>query len=769
MLGDRHGESSTHSVRGAVTLATIRGELTTGRMTSFAPNAADHKLELGDRGASRLFAAEDLAWLGFHREHGAPESAVARNAPQVIRVHSFDGKAFVVRVDPAALTHPLGFFAVNADDATAYAEMWFYHHGVRARELVEPIGSIMMRKGVLSPEPLARGLEAQATSRAAPLGQILVEQQRLSPDDVEHAIELQKRSRMRIGEVLVEAGLATEEDIQAALTEQRRRHGRKLGEVLVDLGTITEADLAIALAEKFSMSFVDLDQTVIEPAAVKALPRELLEKHLMLPLAITDKTVTLAVADPLYTVGTDLARRHLKRRVVEVLATPTQLKRFVAAALGNVDKGDGEFKKILDQLAHEARASGVVGAAEVDEAHEDSAVIKLVNQVIADACRRGASDIHVEPYGEDRGVVVRFRIDGDCVVYQELPTTVRSSLVARIKVMANLDIAERRKPQDGKIRFRFHDKVVELRVATIPTVNGNEDVVMRVLASSRPLQMARLGFSERNLAAMKVAISQPHGLILCVGPTGSGKTTTLHSLLGTLNTDDVKIWTAEDPVEITQQGLRQVQVHPRIGFTFAAALRSFLRADPDIIMVGEMRDLETAGIAVEASLTGHLVLSTLHTNSAPETITRLIDMGVEPFTFGDAILGVLAQRLVRGLCAKCVEHYHPTTEEIDELERWYGGPHPKIQALRDDPGATLPRAVGCGSCGQSGYKGRVGVHEFLAVDDAVRRAIQHKANITELRALAVAGGMTTLLQDGIEKALDGRTDLHQVAAVCGKA
>ncbi|MBP6835191.1 MAG: type II/IV secretion system protein, partial [Deltaproteobacteria bacterium] len=397
----------------------------------------------------------------------------------------------------------------------------------------------------------------------------------------------------------------------------------------------------------------------------------------------------MALADPLNTDGIDCVRLHLKRRVLEVLSTPTQLKRFVAAALGNVDKGDGEFKKILAQLASESRASSVEGASEGDEASEDSAVIKLVNQVIGDACRRGASDIHIEPYGDERGVMVRFRIDGECTVFQELPASVRSSLVGRIKVMASLDISERRKPQDGKIRFHFHDKMVELRVATIPTVNGNEDVVMRVLASSRPLPVARLGFSERNLAAVKEAVVQPHGLILCVGPTGSGKTTTLHSLLGSINTPDVKIWTAEDPVEITQAGLRQVQVHPRIGLTFAAALRSFLRADPDVIMVGEMRDEETASIAVEASLTGHLVFSTLHTNSAPETVTRLIDMGVDPFSFGDALVGVLAQRLARGMCPKCVEHYHPEAREVDELERWYGGPHPKIQALRDDPGATL--------------------------------------------------------------------------------
>lgn len=768
MFGERHGESAARAAGVTVTLATMRGEQSTGRMAGFTPNASDHRLEMAERSTSRMFPAESVAWIGFHRSDVMPERPAPRGALQALRIHVQGGQCFVVNVDPAALNHPLGFFAASAEENGTYREFWFYHHGVNAREQVEPIGSMMLRRGVVGPEPLARGLEVQAAQRAAPLGQILVEQRRVSQGAITQAMELQKRKRMRIGEVLVEAGLATPEDIKVALEEQRRRQGRKLGEVLVALGTITEADVALVLAEKFSVPFIDLDQTSIDPAAVKSMPRELLERHQMLPLAINDKSVTVALADPLNTDGIDCVRLHLKRQVVEVLATPTQLKRFVAAALGNVDKGDGEFKKILEQLAQESRANGVEGASDDGAAPEDSAVIKLVNQVIADACRRGASDIHVEPYGDEHGVVVRFRIDGDCVVYQELPGAVRTSLVSRLKVMASLDISERRKPQDGKIRFRFHDKVVELRVATIPTVNGNEDVVMRVLASSKPLAVTRLGFSERNLAAVQSAVAQPHGLILCVGPTGSGKTTTLHALLGSINTPDQKIWTAEDPVEITQPGLRQVQVHPRIGFTFAAALRSFLRADPDVIMVGEMRDPETAGIAVEASLTGHLVFSTLHTNSAPETITRLIDMGMEPFTFGDALVGVLAQRLVRGVCPKCVERYRPDAAEVESVARWYGEAHPKIERLRDDPTATLVRARGCGACGDTGYKGRVGLHEFLAVDDSLRKAIQRKANITELRALAAAGGMTTLLQDGIVKALDGLTDLRQVAAVCGR-
>lgn len=424
---------------------------------------------------------------------------------------------------------------------------------------------------------------------------------------------------------------------------------------------------------------------------------------------------------------------------------------------------------ILQQLGQESATE----AAPVDEvndnvAESDSAVIKLANQIIADAYKRNASDIHIEPYGKERATVVRFRIDGDCAQYQEIPQQYRNALVARLKIMANLDIAEKRKPQDGKIKIKMKDRNLELRVATIPTANGNEDVVMRILAASKPLPLEQMGFSERNLGSLKTLFKQPYGLILCVGPTGSGKTTTLHSCLGYINTPDMKIWTAEDPVEITQYGLRQVQVQPKIGFTFEAAMRAFLRADPDVIMVGEMRDKETAETGIEASLTGHLVVSTLHTNSAPETITRLLDMELDPFSFADSLLGVLAQRLARALCKACKQPRQPLKEEWDEIAAAFGG-HEVLesQGLRF-PDFALYKGVGCDNCGGSGYKGRIGLHELLVNNDELKRLIAHKSPVEQIRVKAIEGGMTTLLQDGIQKAMQGLTDLKQVLAVASR-
>ncbi len=398
---------------------------------------------------------------------------------------------------------------------------------------------------------------------------------------------------------------------------------------------------------------------------------------------------------------------------------------------------------------------------------ESSQVVRLVDQVIINAYRKNASDIHIEPSPETRKTGIRFRLDGVCQEYAQVPEHMARGILSRLKIMAGIDIAERRLPQDGKIKFRRKGiKPFELRLATIPTAGGREDAVLRVLAGAGAMAFSDMGLNTRNMKVMKQILDQPYGMILVVGPTGSGKTTTLHSALGRINKPGVKIWTAEDPVEITQVGLRQVEAKPKIGLDFARIMRSFLRADPDVIMIGEMRDFETASIGIEASLTGHLVLSTLHTNSASETITRLLDMGLNPLNFSDSMLGVLAQRLLRRLCPKCKKKYHPSREEFEEIVSEYGSSAFEKTHIEYTPDLTLYRPWKCDACSGTGYKGRMGIHELLEGTPEIKALIKKKATSEEIFKTGAGQGMATLKQDGIVKAFSGLTDMGEVRRVC---
>ncbi|HIJ19935.1 MAG TPA: type II/IV secretion system protein, partial [Deltaproteobacteria bacterium] len=435
-------------------------------------------------------------------------------------------------------------------------------------------------------------------------------------------------------------------------------------------------------------------------------------------------------------------------------------------------KSEDSIKDMMDELDMIPDVTFEMEVEEEDEREENlvdeesSQVVKLVDQIIVAAYRKGASDIHVEPSLVSKKTSIRFRLDGVCQEYTGVPNSMARGILSRLKIMAGLDIAEKRLPQDGKIKFRRKGvPAFELRMATIPTADNQEDAVLRILAKAGALKLSDMGLNERNLQILKKILSQPYGLILAVGPTGSGKTTTLHSALGHINSPGIKIWTAEDPVEITQAGLRQVEVKPKIGLDFARVMRSFLRADPDVIMIGEMRDHETAHIGIEASLTGHLVLSTLHTNSAPETVTRLLDMGLNPLNFSDAILGVLAQRLVRKLCP-CKVKYHPSQEEFDEIVGQYGSDHLEEAGIAYSPELTLCKRGGCDACSGTGYKGRMGIHELLEGTPAMKKLVKKAASTEDLFLLSLKEGMTTLKQDGIRKVFNGLTDMKEVRRVC---
>ncbi|TKB69756.1 MAG: type II/IV secretion system protein [Nitrospira sp.] len=563
-------------------------------------------------------------------------------------------------------------------------------------------------------------------------------------------------------------GLIKQADLDAAIEESLSRE-IDLETLLLDKYRVPRSALGSALSEFYQCPYVSYDErTVIDPELLKNLSFDYLRRSAWIPLKRQGTVLDIVINDPHdLEKGLDIRRAFPGTTTRFSVGLRRDIEQYLLVATGQAN--GGSITEILGELVDEAgiERNGEAESGEIDE--NDSAIVRLANQVIAEAYRLGASDVHIEPYSDRKETAVRFRVDGTCFTYMRIPAVYRRAIVSRLKIMANLDIAERRKPQDGKIRYKLgKDREIELRVATLPTAGNNEDVVLRLLTAKDTMPLEAMDFSQDVLQTVKELSEHPHGIFICVGPTGSGKTTTLHAVMKHINTDERKIWTAEDPIEITQEGLRQVQVHPKIGFTFATAMRAFLRADPDVIMIGEMRDKETADIAIEASLTGHLVMSTLHTNSAVETITRLLDMGCDSFNFADAMLGVLAMRLCKRICSDCKETYHPTQQEYDELVQGYGAQCWGKLGVPYTEDWTLSRGRGCEICNHSGFKGRVALHELLVGSEDIKNLIQAKARTAEILSVAMRDGMVTLLQNGIQKVLRGLTTYRQVRAVAIK-
>ncbi|MBI2153879.1 MAG: type IV-A pilus assembly ATPase PilB [Candidatus Rokubacteria bacterium] len=564
----------------------------------------------------------------------------------------------------------------------------------------------------------------------------------------------------RLGDLLVNEGLITPENLQRALAEQKGSN-EKLGSILVRLGLIQEDQLIGFLSRQYGIPSITLSQLDIDPEVVKLVPAQIAKKYEVLPVKRTGNALTLAMADPTNVFALDDVAFMTNLQVLPVVASQGAIRQAIerlyepqASAFSEVITAmEGEAPDVEVVEGGEDVAPSKVDIFELKDASEEAPVVKLVNLILTDAIRRGASDIHLEPY--EKVFRVRYRIDG---VLQEMmapPKRLEAALLSRVKIMSNLDIAERRLPQDGRIKIRYSTREIDLRVSTLPTIFG-EKIVMRILdKEALTLDLAKLGFDDWSMENFKKAIHQPYGMILITGPTGSGKTTTLYSAVHTINSPDINIMTAEDPVEYNLKGINQVQVNEEIGRTFAAVLRSFLRQDPDIILVGETRDLETAQIAIRAALTGHLVFSTLHTNDAPGTIARLQDMGIPPFLVASSVLLVLAQRLARRVCKECREPYEADEESLTP----YGHVPQGLGRV------TLYKGKGCQACNFTGMKGRTAIYEVMPVSTEIRELILRGASSAELRELATQQGMKTLRQAGLLKVLEGAATAEEILRV----
>lgn len=599
---------------------------------------------------------------------------------------------------------------------------------------------------------------------------------RLYPDfpGLEVKLEELEKSRNRTKtryDHLLEKKIISLEQLNHSM-EQAKWSNRDVDQILLEDYQVPKVELGASLSAFYDVPFVPFDNTYEPPYVLfekRGLELDFLKRYKWVPLREKENALEVLMTNPFDLDKIDEIRFILDTSRIEIKVSLKQdINEFIDKFFQELEGEKELLKSDLDVEADSERDKEEAQELEEVTGEEDSEVVRLVNALLVEAWKRGASDIHIEPNPISKYCAVRFRVDGTCHEFRKLRYSLSRPLASRIKIMSRLDIAERRLPQDGKVKLKLPlvNRVVEYRVATMPTLENQEDVVLRVLPSGTPSPLDKLGFSDKNMQKFQEMIYQPYGMILVVGPTGSGKTTTLHSALNYINAVDKKIWTAEDPVEITQEGLRQVQINPKIGLTFASALRSFLRADPDVVLIGEMRDTETAHIGVEASLTGHLVFSTLHTNSAPETVTRLLDMDLDPFNFSDSLICILAQRLVKILCPNCKEPYTPTQEEFEELRSEFGTDFEEVVNKRFLKNPVFYKAKGCDQCFQ-GYRGRLGIYELMVNTPEIKRLIVYQKQTEELREQARADGMLTLKQDGLLKVIKGITDIPQVRKVAG--
>ena len=744
-------------------------------LSAFHPRQSSIQVQLNATEQIANILLKDLCYIMIMAE-GAWQLP-AQSDETTEHIETVTGETFKMRVSPKQV-YPSGVLAFPIRNDTEYRNIFFTLNGIRQRQEDKHLTDILTETGDLDDESVQQVLAEQKKLRNRTVGEIITEEQGVQPDKVEKIIQSAankspNNGKLRIGDLLIDAGLVTREQVETALDTQTEGKKKRIGELLIQNGLITEEQLLGALSAKFRMRQVNLEENEPSPRALAALSKTMIKQLKAIPVSLERNVLTVATSDPTNpTIGDTL--RFSTNYVIEFVTAPaTKIQEAIHKHYDEEIDQPEQLDESIDDLLSDMDDDHIDVAEDPEEAvdstvtERDSHIITLVNRILLDAYNKGASDIHFEPGLGRQPMQIRYRTDGFCKVAHQVSQNYKKAIISRLKIISKLDIAERRRPQSGKIQLRSGRTKIEYRVEITPTTGGLEDAVLRVLASSKPLKLEEMGFSDQSRKSFEEMLGKPHGIILCVGPTGSGKTTTLHSALGHINHPDRKIWTAEDPVEITQPGLRQVQVVPKIGFSFPEALRSFLRADPDVIMIGEMRDAETAKIAIEASLTGHQVFSTLHTNSAAETVVRLIEMGMDPFNFANALIGILAQRLARRICSKCKESYQPEPDELNELIQTYGAAlYQKHGLPMNASEVTLYRSEGCDHCGGTGYRGRVSIHELLVASEPIRKGIKANMSLEDLRDLAIDEGMRTLKMDGIDKILAGHTDLEQILRVC---
>ena len=788
----------------------LNGRTIVGDLQSFEPRQGSISLAMADHEGQHHLNLESVRTIRLTTPLALIRDAAVISDVGIDATHVADERAFIVRFRDGKtlagttrgfIKEEIGLFLYLLEGEAPEAVRCF----VPAQQLgdvqIGPLlGETLVRNKQVSGKALAAALHKQTGLRQEKLGQHLLDRGIVSPEELKRALLSQKRHpAMKLGELLLEARLITSEQLAEALRLQAANRRRHLGDILVDMGVVTVRQIHMALADKLGIPFVNVREFRVDPLALELLSAGAAARYRALPLVQMGDSLVVAVENPLAMDFVQELRVLTGRIIVPVIANPADLRLRIAkeyaslelaaaavdadtdsmqalsgAGLGSRDVTQIHVEDLASALARETSAPVETKDNESDARVTDNALVRLVNKIIIDAHTQGASDIHIESNFGKANTRIRFRKDGDLEDYLELQPAYCNALVSRIKIMANLDISEHRHSQDGKIAFGKVGPVpIDLRVAVVPTSNNREDVVLRILGGVEPLPLEELGLPGRDLDELRKMISRSYGLFLVCGPTGSGKTTTLHSVLHHINRPDIKIWTAEDPVEITQSGLRQVQINSRIGWTFAAAMRAFLRADPDVIMVGEMRDAETTRIGIEASLTGHLVFSTLHTNSAAESVVRLLDLGMDPFNFADALIGILSQRLARKLCSKCKRSHVGSEAEIAELLDEYCAETDLDKAavlqqwrkdFASDGVLVLYEASGCEAC-RGGYKGRVGVYELLSGTPDVKQLVRSRASVPQIVVAARAGGMRLLRQDAIEQILRGILDRASARSV----